>query len=91
MVLQGLDEEGLHTRAVAVREGAPAAGKTLAELELRPDVRTHRDSDPTWRKDTGRSRGKFPCGAGRPSRAVRSGGQFREVCRFVSNGGEGAT
>ena len=35
MVLQGLDEEGLHTRAVAVREGAPAAGKTLAELGLR--------------------------------------------------------
>ena len=35
MVLQGLDEEGLHTRAVAVREGAPAAGRTLAELALR--------------------------------------------------------
>ncbi|MDX1418947.1 MAG: cation:proton antiporter [Rubricoccaceae bacterium] len=35
MVLQGLDEEGLHTRAVAVREGAPAAGKTLSELALR--------------------------------------------------------
>ena len=35
MVLQGLDEEGLHTRAVAVRPGAPAAGRTLAELELR--------------------------------------------------------
>jgi CPA2 family monovalent cation:H+ antiporter-2 len=35
MVLQGLDEEGLHTRAVAVRAGAPAAGKTLAELSLR--------------------------------------------------------
>lgn len=35
MVLQGLDEEGLHTRAVAVREGAPAAGKTLKELMLR--------------------------------------------------------
>ncbi len=35
MVLQGLDEEGLHTRAVAVRERAPVAGKTLAELELR--------------------------------------------------------
>lgn len=35
MVLQGLDEEGLHTRAVAVREGAFAAGKTLAELALR--------------------------------------------------------
>jgi CPA2 family monovalent cation:H+ antiporter-2 len=35
MVLQGLDEEGLHTRAVVVREGAPVAGKTLAELNLR--------------------------------------------------------
>jgi CPA2 family monovalent cation:H+ antiporter-2 len=35
MVLQGLDEEGLHTRAVAVREGSPAAHKTLAELALR--------------------------------------------------------
>ena len=35
MVLQGLDEEGMHTRAVAVREGAPAANKTLEELALR--------------------------------------------------------
>ena len=35
MVLQGLDEEGLHTRAVAVREGAPVAGKTLSDLQLR--------------------------------------------------------
>ncbi|HEX6983111.1 MAG TPA: cation:proton antiporter [Balneolaceae bacterium] len=35
MVLQGLDEEGLHTRAVTVRDGSPAAGKTLQELHLR--------------------------------------------------------
>ncbi len=35
MVLQGLDEDGMHTRAVAVRKGAPAAGKTLEELALR--------------------------------------------------------
>ena len=35
MVLQGLDEEGLHTRAVVVKEDAPAAGKTLADLNLR--------------------------------------------------------
>lgn len=35
MVLQGLDEEGLHTRAVAVRDGAPAAGQTLQALALR--------------------------------------------------------
>ncbi len=35
MVLQGLDEEGLHTRAVVIREGAEAAGKSLQELQLR--------------------------------------------------------
>ncbi|MFT5145286.1 MAG: CPA2 family monovalent cation:H+ antiporter-2 [Thalassolituus oleivorans] len=35
MVLQGLDEEGLHTRAVAVRKGSPSANKTLEELALR--------------------------------------------------------
>jgi CPA2 family monovalent cation:H+ antiporter-2 len=35
MVLQGLDDEGMHTRAVVVREGAPVAGKTLQELQLR--------------------------------------------------------
>lgn len=35
MVLQGLDEEGLHTRAVAVRDHSQAAGKTLKELALR--------------------------------------------------------
>lgn len=35
MVLQGLDEEGLHTRAVVVRENSAATGKTLKELKLR--------------------------------------------------------
>lgn len=35
MALQSLDEEGLHTRAVAVREGSRAAHKTLQELQLR--------------------------------------------------------
>jgi CPA2 family monovalent cation:H+ antiporter-2 len=35
MVLQGLDDEGLHTRAVLVREGSYAAGKSLGELMLR--------------------------------------------------------
>lgn len=35
MVLQGLDEEGLHTRAVAVRNGSAVEGKTLGELALR--------------------------------------------------------
>jgi CPA2 family monovalent cation:H+ antiporter-2 len=37
MVLEGLNEEGLHTRAVAVRTESRAAGKTLAELALRRD------------------------------------------------------
>jgi CPA2 family monovalent cation:H+ antiporter-2 len=35
MVLQGLDEDGMHTRAVAVREGTAAAGETLEALALR--------------------------------------------------------
>lgn len=35
MVLQGLDEEGLHTRAIVIRENTVAAGKTLQELQLR--------------------------------------------------------
>ena len=35
MVLQGLDEEGLHTRAVAVRQDSPAAERTLRDLDLR--------------------------------------------------------
>jgi CPA2 family monovalent cation:H+ antiporter-2 len=35
MVLQGLDENGLHTRAVGVRQGSPAVGKTLMDLDMR--------------------------------------------------------
>jgi CPA2 family monovalent cation:H+ antiporter-2 len=35
MILKGLDEEGFHTRSVAVREESPVAGKTLKELQLR--------------------------------------------------------
>ena len=37
MVLRGLDEEGLHTRVVAVHADAPAAGRTLEDLRLRRD------------------------------------------------------
>lgn len=35
MVLDGLTDEGLHIRAVAVRPGAPAEGQTLKALALR--------------------------------------------------------
>ena len=35
MVLQGLDEDGMHTRTVAVHKDSSAAGKTLEQLALR--------------------------------------------------------
>lgn len=35
MVLQALDEQGFHTRAVRVAEGSPAAGQSIAALDLR--------------------------------------------------------
>lgn len=57
MVLQGLDEEGLHTRAVVVRDGAPVAGKTLQELQLRNrynlTVLTVRRDDKTYGNPAG--------------------------------------
>lgn len=37
MVLDGLSDEGLHTRTVMVREGTKADGETLAALALRRD------------------------------------------------------
>ena len=39
MVLQALDEVGLHTRAVLVQAGSPADGQTLQQLALRPTYR----------------------------------------------------
>lgn len=39
MVLQALDEVGMHTRAVLVQPGSPADGQTLQELALRPTYR----------------------------------------------------
>jgi len=57
MVLQGLDEEGLHTRAVVIREGAEAAGKSLQELQLRNNhnltVLTVRRDDKTYGNPAG--------------------------------------
>ncbi len=64
MVLQGLDEGGLHTRAVAVRDGAPAAQSTLSELALRQrhgltvlavrrGERTHASPDGAFRIEAG--------------------------------------
>ena len=39
MVLQALDEVGMHTRAVMIQPGSPADGQTLQELALRPKYR----------------------------------------------------
>ncbi len=59
MVLQGLDEEGLHTRAVVVREGSYAAGKTLAELKLRNEYEITVLTVQRGEKNTGNPSGSF--------------------------------
>ncbi|MFV1884965.1 MAG: cation:proton antiporter [Balneola sp.] len=64
MVLQGLDEEGLHTRAVLVREGSYAAGKTLAELKLRNEYEITVLTVQRGNKNTGNPAGSFTLEAG---------------------------
>lgn len=64
MVLQGLDEEGLHTRAVLVREGSYAAGKTLAELKLRNEYEITVLTVQRGDKNTGNPDGAFQLKAG---------------------------
>ena len=64
MVLQGLDEEGLHTRAVVVREGSYAAGKTLAELKLRNEYEITVLTVQRGEKNTGNPAGSFMLEAG---------------------------
>ncbi len=64
MVLQGLDEEGLHTRAVLVREGSFAAGKTLSELKLRNKYEITVLTVQRGDKNTGNPAGSFRLEAG---------------------------
>lgn len=64
MVLQGLDEEGLHTRAVLVREGSFASGKTLADLKLRNDYEITVLTVQRGDKNTGNPAGSFTLEAG---------------------------
>ena len=64
MVLQGLDEEGLHTRAVLVRKGSFAAGKTLAELMLRNKYEITVLTVQRGDKNTGNPAGSFTLEAG---------------------------
>ena len=85
MVLQGLDEEGLHTRAVAVREGSYAAGKTLSELMLRNKYEITVLTVQRGDKNTGNPAGSFRLEAGDrlvmvglASRFADAGEVFRE-------------
>tara|TARA_R110000868_G_scaffold304437_21_gene565383 strand:- start:11551 stop:13584 length:2034 start_codon:yes stop_codon:yes gene_type:complete len=64
MVLQGLDEEGLHTRAVVVRKGSYAADKTLAELKLRNEFEITVLTVQRGDKNTGNPHGEFQLKAG---------------------------
>jgi CPA2 family monovalent cation:H+ antiporter-2 len=82
MVLQGLDEEGLHTRAVAVRPGAPIAGRQLGDLNLR---RTHGVTILTVRRGErthGNPDGAFQIEAGDRLVMVGSAAQFA-ACAFL--------
>ncbi|HET8864502.1 MAG TPA: cation:proton antiporter [Gracilimonas sp.] len=64
MVLQGLDEEGLHTRAVLVKEGSFAAGKSLGELMLRNKYQITILTVNRGNKNIGNPAGEFTLKAG---------------------------
>lgn len=76
MVLQGLDDEGLHTRAVMVRQHSHADGKTLQQLQLRNEygitVLAVKRNDET----TGNPAGDFKLTAGDRLIMVGSADQF---------------
>lgn len=85
MVLQGLDEEGLHTRAVIVREGSYADGKTLSELMLRNKFEITVLTVQRGNKNTGNPAGSFQLKSGDrlvmvgvASRFADAGEVFRE-------------
>ncbi len=82
MVLQGLDEEGLHTRAVLVREGSYAAGKTLAELKLRNEYEITVLTVQRGEKNTGNPAGSFTLEAGDRLVMVGLAGRFADAAEI---------
>lgn len=76
MVLQGLDEEGLHTRAVAVRRDSEAAGKTLQELNLRQKYQLTVLAVKRGQKTIGNPTGDFKLEAGDRLVMVADADQF---------------
>lgn len=82
MVLQGLDEEGLHTRAVVVRKGSFAADKTLAELKLRNDFEITVLTVQRGDKNTGNPAGAFKLESGDRLVMVGLASRFAEAARI---------
>lgn len=79
MVLQGLDEEGLHTRAVAVRPGAAVAERTLAELQLRSEYGISVLAVRREGRTIGNPAGKFTLRAGDRLVLVGTADQFQRA------------
>lgn len=82
MVLQGLDDEGLHTRAVAVRKHSFADGKSLQELKLRNQfeitiLTVHRDG-----KNIGNPAGDFILHPGDRLIMVGEASKFAEAAQI---------
>ena len=82
MVLQGLDEQGLHTRAVIVREGSYASGKTLAELKLRNKYEITVLTVQRGEKNTGNPAGSFMLEAGDRLVMVGLASRFAEAAEI---------
>jgi len=82
MVLEGLDEEGLHTRAVQVRNGAFAVGKTLAELKLRNNYEITVLTIKRGNKSIGNPSGDFEIEAGDRLMMVASAERFASAAKI---------
>src|SRR5699024_6478124 len=62
--LKGLNDDGFHTRTVAIREDAPIAGKTLGELGFRNKYGITVLAVKRGEERTGNPSGKFRLNAG---------------------------
>lgn len=82
MVLQGLDDEGLHTRAVIVRKGSFAEGKTLAELKLRNEFEITALTVHRGNKNIGNPAGTFKLEAGDRLVMVGQASHFADAAKI---------
>jgi CPA2 family monovalent cation:H+ antiporter-2 len=82
MVLQGLDEEGLHTRAVVVRKGSIAAEKSLADLKLRNNYDITVLTVNRGNKNVGNPSGEFTLQAGDRLIMVGLANRFADVAEI---------